>query len=191
MCLTIFHKLRTFLLDRFFSFFFCVFNSVDFRYFKSIPVLSQCIEKTRTYLLKCLGAEIGQNSYVRYDLFITNPKLLHLGNSSKLGIRSELFLYSDLSIGDNVEIGSDLIVHTSDHNLSDPNMPLCKQGGVPRPVIIGSNVYIGSRVTILSGVVVDDYVVIGAGSVVTTNLGTGYIYGGIPAKRIKKIHADC
>ena len=188
MDLSILCKLFTFLKCRLFSFFFCVFNSFDLRYFNSIPVLTPGIEKFRTLLLKCLGAEIGRNSYVRYNVFITNPKLLHIGNSSKIGIRSELFLYSKLSIGDNVEIGSDLIVHTSDHVFSDHSMPLCKQGGAPRPVAIGSNVYIGSRVTILSGVVIDDYVVIGAGSVVTKSLGSGFVYGGTPAVRIKTIH---
>jgi maltose O-acetyltransferase len=167
---------------------FLLFNTIDMRYFFYLPHVSQFLEKARTLLLRRLGAKIGRNSYVRYGLFITNPRLLKMGENSKIGIRTELFLYAPLNIGNNVEIGSDLIVHTSDHNFSDPNLPLCKQGGIPQPVTIGSNVYIGSRVTILSGVGIDDYVIVAAGSVVTSDLESGFIYGGVPAKRIKAIH---
>jgi maltose O-acetyltransferase len=40
---------------------------------------------------------------------------------------------------------------------------------------------------ILSGVRIENKVVIGAGSVVTKNLESGFVYAGVPAKKIRKI----
>lgn len=56
-----------------------------------------------------------------------------------------------------------------------------------RDIKIGNNVWIGANSIILPGVVVEDNVVIAAGTVVTKSLDSGYIYGGVPAKLIKKI----
>ena len=61
------------------------------------------------------------------------------------------------------------------------------QGAVINKINIGSDVWIGARVTILSGVEIKKRVVVGAGSVVTSDLESGYVYGGVPAKKIKKL----
>lgn len=131
---------------------------------------------------------IGEDSWVRAGLFITTPGNLYMGNGSKIGPRSELYLYDHLRIGDNVEIGSGLIVHTGEHNISDPDRPLAKQGSSFAPVQIGNDVYIGSRVTILKNVTVSDRVAIAAGSVVNKDLTGGWLYAGVPVKPIKKLN---
>jgi len=166
---------------------FCMTNTIDIRYIFYTPGLSEWLERLRCIGLKMMGAKIGYNSYVRSGLFITSPRYLTIGNHSKIGIRSELFLYADMIIGDNVEIGSDLIVHTAEHDFDNPDLPLAKQGSTYSPVHIGSDVYIGSRVTILPGITIENRVIIASGAVVTRNLISGYIYGGIPAQPIKKL----
>jgi acetyltransferase-like isoleucine patch superfamily enzyme len=166
---------------------FALTNSIDLRYVFPVDLVSQSVERLRATALRLRGAEIGKNSFIRYKSFITDPEKLRIGSHSKIGIRSELFLYDILQIGDNVEIGSDLVVHTSEHIMSDKNYPLCKQGSKYGKVIIGSNVYIGSRVIILCGIHIEDYIVIGAGAVVTEDLKSGFIYAGVPAKPIKRL----
>lgn len=52
---------------------------------------------------------------------------------------------------------------------------------------IGNNVMIGSNATILPNVEIGDNIVIGAGSIVTKDLGGGYVYAGVPAKQVAKI----
>lgn len=54
-------------------------------------------------------------------------------------------------------------------------------------VSIGNNVWICANAVILPGVVIEDDVVVAAGAVVTTKLESGYVYGGVPAKRIKEL----
>ena len=53
------------------------------------------------------------------------------------------------------------------------------------PVIIGNDVWIGAKVTILGGVKIGDGAVIAAGAVVTKDVPPYAIVGGIPAKLIR------
>lgn len=55
---------------------------------------------------------------------------------------------------------------------------------------IGNDVWIGARVTILSGVSIGDGAVIAAGAVVTKNVEPYTIVGGVPAKPIRKRFSD-
>ena len=59
--------------------------------------------------------------------------------------------------------------------------------GVPR---IGNNVFIGSRAMIVGDVEVGDFVIIGAGAVVTKDIPAYSVVAGMPAKVIKKIRPE-
>ena len=66
--------------------------------------------------------------------------------------------------------------------------PLANKDGHPAskgPTIIGNDVWVGYRVTILSGVKIGDGAVIAAGAVVTKDVPPYAIVGGNPAKLIK------
>ena len=54
-------------------------------------------------------------------------------------------------------------------------------------VKIGNNVHIGMNAMIVQPVTIGDDVIIAAGAVVTKDIPTGEIWGGIPAKFIKKV----
>ena len=51
-------------------------------------------------------------------------------------------------------------------------------------VHIGNHVFIGANTTILPGVAIGDYAVIGAGSIVTHDVPTRTVVAGVPAKEI-------
>ncbi len=57
-------------------------------------------------------------------------------------------------------------------------------------VVIGNDVWIGLNTTILSGISIGDGAIIGAESLVTKNVGPYEIWGGNPAKFIKKRFDD-
>lgn len=60
-------------------------------------------------------------------------------------------------------------------------------GGTP---VIGDNCKIGAGAKILGGVVVGDNVFIGANAVVTHDVPSNCVVGGVPAKIIKRIEME-
>ena len=54
------------------------------------------------------------------------------------------------------------------------------------PIILEENVWIGTNSTVLKGVSIGKGAIIGAGSVVNKNVPQDEIWGGVPAKFIKK-----
>ena len=56
------------------------------------------------------------------------------------------------------------------------------------PIKIGDNVTIGARLIIHAGVTIENGAIVGSGAVVTKNkhIGENEIWGGVPAKFIKK-----
>lgn len=64
---------------------------------------------------------------------------------------------------------------------------MCKQGeAAERPVHIGDDVWIGSRVTILPGASIGTGAIIGAAAVVTKDVPECAVVGGNPARILKR-----
>jgi|SaaInlStandDraft_4_1057021.scaffolds.fasta_scaffold18566_2 acetyltransferase-like isoleucine patch superfamily enzyme len=145
------------------------------------------IEVLRTESLVLQGARIGKGSIVRDNVFIIYPKNLIIGKNVTIGSYSKIFNYEKVIIEDEAELGPGLHIQTNDHIWSDISMPLGKQGSKYEQIKIGYGVFLGANVTILQGCIVDKLCVVAAGSVVTKNLKTGFLYGGIPAKEIQQI----
>ncbi|WP_178990252.1 acyltransferase [Winogradskyella schleiferi] len=116
-----------------------------------------------------------------------NCGLLIINKGSRIGDYTIIDVVDDISIGENVAIGPNCIIYTHDHVYTNRNVPAWKGGLVKKPIIIEDGAWIGSGVTILPGVIIGKRAVVAAGSVVTKNIEAESIYGGIPAKFIKKI----
>ncbi|MCB1285530.1 MAG: transferase [Microthrixaceae bacterium] len=56
-----------------------------------------------------------------------------------------------------------------------------------KPIRIGSNVWLGDKVTVLKGVTIGDNVIVGANAVVTSDVEPGTIVAGVPARPIRSI----
>jgi acetyltransferase-like isoleucine patch superfamily enzyme len=92
-----------------------------------------------------------------------------------------------ISIGDNTIIGVNFSLMTSDgHNIHKLNRHDSGFSGLS--IDIGQNVFIGDNVMILKGVNIGNNAVIGAGSVVTSDIPKNAIAAGNPCKVIKYIN---
>jgi acetyltransferase-like isoleucine patch superfamily enzyme len=109
----------------------------------------------------CLGARLGANTYSGGT--ILDPPLTIIGSNTIIG--EDALLYSHAIEGR----------HLSHAYIN-----------------IGSNVTIGAKSIIMSGVTIEDGSIIAAGSVVLkqTQIGSNEIWGGVPAKFIKKIEKN-
>ena len=171
--------------------FFCIFLIINkFNYRFIYRALGLALDKFKMRLLSLSGAKIGLNSIVRPNTFILNPNNLTMGNNSTIGSNSEIFNSRNFYIGDNVDIGTQFYINTDNHKFNDPKKFLSKQGVISSEIIIGSDIWIGARVTILAGVKINDRVIVGACSLINKDLESGYIYAGVPAKKIKKINEN-
>ena len=103
---------------------------------------------------------------------ISGPKSAGTGislehNALGIVISSEVILGDNVSIYQNVTIG-------------------CGKYGYP---IIGNNVKIYPNSTIVGGIHIGDNVVIGANSFVNRDLPSNTVYGGVPARLLRKIES--
>src|SRR5690606_29379537 len=102
------------------------------------------------------------------------------------GIGVNAHIRGPVSIGDDVMMGPDVVIITSNHNFSNTDTVMRSQGHLPsQRVIIGNDVWIGVRVIILPGVSIGNGVIIGAGAVVTKDVPDFAIVAGNPAKFIR------
>jgi acetyltransferase-like isoleucine patch superfamily enzyme len=96
-----------------------------------------------------------------------------------------------IGVRDRVEIGPDCLIaelvsiRDHDHRIDDTDRPIRFQGYVSAPVIIGRNVWLGCKVTIVKGVTIGDNAVIGANAVVTHDIPANAIAVGVPAEVIR------
>lgn len=115
----------------------------------------------RKNLLRCGGVKIG-NSFVGRDVSFDT-------------LRPDL-----ITIGDGCVITSGVMIVSHFMCPEDDTMYWGK-------VVIGNNVFIGMNALIVQSVSIGDNAVIGAGSVVTKDIPSGEVWGGVPAKFIKKV----
>lgn len=100
------------------------------------------------------------------------------------GIYITAFNNTNLTIGDNTLIASNVAIQTGNHGLFErDNYTLAN-------VKIGKNCWIGFGAVILPGVVLGNNVTVGANAVVTKSFPDNVVLGGSPAKIIKKINKE-
>lgn len=86
-------------------------------------------------------------------------------------------------IGDGSMIGHNVVLATINHDL-DPSK---ERKNHYAPIHIGNHVWIGSNAVVLPGVTIGEWAVVGAGAVVTKDVGAYTVVGGNPAKILKHI----
>lgn len=113
------------------------------------------------------------------DVILFKGATLKLGDNSFINSDCKIRCHKMIEIGDDCAISHDFTVMDSDaHYLEGDNHT--------NPVKIGNHVWIGTRVTILNGVTIGDDAVIAAGAVVTNDVPSGTLVGGVPAQVLKQ-----
>lgn len=167
-----------------------LFNARNMRFGKWVKlddhVYLSALGKGKLYIGNNAG--IGAFSRVIISTTFDHPgAFIHIGNNVGIGEFAYLGGAGGLSIGDDCIIGQYFSCHPENHFFADPNLPIRYQGTSRKGIAIGSNCWIGAKVTILDGVTIGNNCVIAAGAVVTKNMPANSIIGGVPAKVIKPI----
>lgn len=139
-------------------------------------------KKIRCYLVKKFSRYVGRNVNIEKKVYI-GPNF-SIGNNSGVGVNC--VIGGDVTIGDNVMMGPDCIIYTTGHCHNNVDIPMIQQGMLKiKPVTIGNDVWIGTRVIVMPGISIGNGVIIGAGAVVTKDVPDYAVAVGVPAKVVK------
>ena len=124
---------------------------------------------------------LGDRTYVAAGAYLTGS----LSAGADCSINPYTVIRGDVTLGDGVRIGAHTSILGFNHTMSDPEVEVFRQPLESRGITVGDDVWIGSHVVILDGVVVGDRSVLAAGAIVTKDVPAGAIVGGNPAKLIR------
>lgn len=165
------------------------------------PYFLQCHRSVKFEKFALLCGEkhisIGSETYIQRNTYLTawesygsqtfSPSI-SIGENCAIGAYNHISCINKIIIGDNFLSGKWVTIVDNSHGdtnqdlLQSPaNRKLFSKG----PVIIGKNVWLGDKVTILPGVRIGDGVVVGANSVVTKDIPAYSVACGNPAEVIK------
>ena len=106
-----------------------------------------------------------------------------IGSKTEIGAYSILNCGSKLTIGKKTMISSKVLIQLSEHNIKK-DIPVKEQGNKYNEMIIGNDVLIGTKSTILMGSKLNNGCIIGANTLIKTEVGSNQIFVGIPGKMI-------
>ena len=142
----------------------------------------------RRFVYKALGAEIGKNVVFHFKTEIRGIHKLKIGKGTIVGDNTLLDARAGLTFGENVNISSNVSLYTYQHDHRDPYFRCTSDN--TKPIIIGNRVWLGSNVTVLSGVNIGEGAVCCAGCVVTKDVEPYAVVAGIPAKKVNERPRD-
>ena len=102
-----------------------------------------------------------------------------IGEDTIIGEKATLDGRGKIIIGNHVDIASEVMIYTSQHDINSPQF-----APISKPVKIEDYVFIGPRAILLPGVTIGEGAVVGAGAVVTKDVASYFVVGGVPAKAI-------
>lgn len=138
----------------------------------------------RRFLCRKIFKACGKDVRIHAKVDFGTGKNIQVGDHSSINKRC--WISHDTVIGADVMMGPEVIILSSSHSFGRTDVPMRCQGNDDRiPVVVGDDVWIGTRAVILRGVHVGSHSIISAGSIVTKDVPEWAIVGGAPARVIK------
>ena len=142
-------------------------------------------------MLKSNFAQCTDSVIITPPISVLNSKNIFLGNNTCIGPQAHISaLNAKFICKGNCAIAEGLTVHTGNHarivgkfvtDITEANKPK----GYDHDVIVEQDCWIGSNVTLLSGVTIGRGTTVAAGAVVSKSMPPYCVCGGVPAKFIK------
>lgn len=134
-----------------------------------------------------MAVPLGYQSYISF--WCLDQGHIHIGEGSGIS-NATLCSANNITIGKNVLIGGGTKIFDTDfHSLVyEKRIDIVNDDDRrSAPVVIADGAFVGAGTIILKGVTIGEKSIIAAGAVVTKNIPAGEIWGGNPAKFIRKI----
>jgi acetyltransferase-like isoleucine patch superfamily enzyme len=134
--------------------------------------------------------EIGNDTLLEPGVWITAPApaRIRIGSGVFLNLGVMVAALELVEIGDHCMLANGCFITDANHRFEDPDRPVPWQGFTTKgPTRLGDNVWCGANVVVTSGVTIGERCVIGANSVVSTDIPPFSIAAGAPARVLRTI----
>ena len=128
--------------------------------------------------------QIGENSIIYNQLTVVRPKNVTIGKNVTVMNGVLMMSAGGITIEDNVMIAANVQLISNNHDPYDRYVITCK------PILIKEGTWIGAGATILPGVTIGKYAIIGANSIVNKNIPDYGVAVWSPAKVIKYLEKE-
>ena len=134
--------------------------------------------------------EVGSQVLFEPGVWITaSPTArVRIGEGTFLNLGVMVAAVELVEIGRHCMFANGSFITDGNHRFDDPDQPITWQGFTTKgPTRVGDNVWCGANVVVTSGVTIGERCVIGANSVVTTDIPAFSIAAGAPARVLRRI----
>lgn len=139
----------------------------------------------RKWFYQLLGAHIGKDTVICRRADVLFPKGLQLAHNVAVGWFVDLDARGGIYVDHDTNISSHTKFITGSHDVDDSQFTASF-----KPIRIGHHCWIGTGAIVLQNVTIGDGAVVAAGAVVTKNIPPYEVWGGVPAKCIRKRSRD-
>jgi len=129
--------------------------------------------------------EINDLNVINRNFDIEIKGRLSIGSRNYFNKNIKIVCLEKIKIGDDCIIADSVHLYDHDHKYSDLGLLINEQGYITKPILIGNNVWIGAKATILKGVTIHDGAIIAANAVVNKDVPSNAIVAGNPAMIVK------
>ncbi len=144
---------------------------------------STSVDEIRTVLSEIWGQDIDASTTVLVPFSTNFGKHTRIGKNVFVNHGCSFLDLGGITIEDDVLIGPQVKLVTENH----PIEPTNRKSLDLKAIHIQKNAWIGAGAIILPGVTVGENAIVAAGAVVTQDVPSNTIVGGVPAKHIKNI----
>ncbi|MFO0951451.1 MAG: sugar O-acetyltransferase [Isosphaeraceae bacterium] len=144
-------------------------------------------EDERRRILKRLFAAGGESVWMQPPFFCDYGSNIRLGERVFFNFNCVILDVCEVQIGDFTLFGPSVQIYAATHPM-DARRRRTQEFG--RPVVVGSDVWVGGGAILCPGVRVGSRSVIGAGSVVTRDIPEGVFAAGNPCRVIRELAED-
>lgn len=141
-------------------------------------------EGMRRLLMRLLG-RVGKNTFIQPPFWCDYGYNIETGRNFYANHGCVMLDCAAIKFGDNVFVGPGCGFYTAGHPL---DAGLRRTGlEYAKPITVGDDVWFGGGVKVMPGVTIGGGTVICAGAVVTRDIPSGVMAGGVPARIIKEL----